>query len=70
MEVMINIKNSWLGEELFKDIISIDDLLDLIQEKYDEVDYLKGKLQEKQETIEEHYIDEHHDMKVLGKLDE
>jgi hypothetical protein len=71
MEVMIKIKNTWLGEELFKDVISIDELLDLLQDKYDEVDYLEKELKEEREKqIDNQDYDEYHEKKVLGMLDE
>ena len=62
-EIYINIKdfgdNSWLGKYLFKkfnkDLISVDNLLDLIEDLKCDVEYLEDKVREMEQDIEENY---------------
>ena len=51
MKIMIDIRGTWLGKELYKDLISIDDLLDKVLEIYDENDWLKKQINDKDTEI-------------------
>ena len=61
-EVYINIKEfneDWIGKYLAKkfnkDLISVDNLLGLIEELADDVEYLEDKIRDMEKDIEENY---------------
>lgn len=54
-EVFINVKNTDLEELFDTDIVSIDELVALIEEQQSEIENLKEKLEDEVEQREEFY---------------
>lgn len=63
--------NKWIAKYFNnKDLISIDDLLDLIEELDSEVEYLKDKIKEMEEPKEDEDIDEYVEYCLLNRRGE
>lgn len=54
--IYINVEETWLERKLGVKMISIEQLIDMLDSKIDEVDELKEKIEEMQNDIEENYI--------------
>ena len=72
-EIMIKIKNTWLEKYYCKDLVSLEDILDLLEDKFDEVDYLEQEIQElknKQYDKEMELSDRYYEDRKLGLMNE
>ncbi len=54
-EVFINVKNTDLEELFDTDLVSIDELVALIEEQQSEIDSLKEKLEDEEQIREDFY---------------
>lgn len=73
METMIKIKNTWLEKHFCKDIVSLEDILNLLEDKFDEVDYLEQEIKElknKQYDEEMELSDKYYEDRKLGLINE
>ena len=62
--------SKWVGKYFNKDLISIDDLLDLIEELDSDVEYLKDQIEEIEQPKEYDNIDEIVDHYLLDRRGE
>lgn len=67
-ETMIKIKDTNLEDKFDKDYITFGELADAYLNQRIEIEILKEKLEEKKETIEEHYAEELHENRMLGVM--
>ena len=48
--------NKWIAKHFDKDIISIDDLIGIIEDLDDEIEYWKEKYEDLEQDLEQNYI--------------